>query len=92
LMMRKLGIRIIAVVHDAVLVEAPADLIEEEVARATICLERASRRFLRGLTLRVDTKIIREGQRFEDKRGAGVWAFVERTLQEMDEGKLDAAG
>jgi hypothetical protein len=91
LLMRKLGIRIIAVVHDAVLIEAPIDRIEEEVARATLCLQRASRRFLRGLTLEVDAKIVREGERLGDKRGTDIWNFFEGALRELDEGTIDAA-
>ena len=92
LMMRALGIRIIAVVHDAVLIEVPADRIDAEVARATLCLERASRRFLRGKALRVDAKIVREGERLGDKRGTDIWNFFEGTLRELDEGMVDAAG
>jgi DNA polymerase I len=91
LMMRALGLRLVAIVHDAVLIEAPVDRIDREVARATVCLERASRRFLRGLNLRVDPKIIRDGERFTDGRGAKVWAFVERTLREIEEGRVDVA-
>jgi DNA polymerase I-like protein with 3'-5' exonuclease and polymerase domains len=85
LMARRLGIMICAVVHDALLIEAPADRIEEEVARATMCLERASGMFLHGLVLRVDTKIIHEGERFSDKRGTKIWSYVERTLRELPE-------
>ena len=89
LMMRRLGITIVGLVHDAVLIEAPADLIERDVARATYCLERASQLFLYGLKLRVDAKIIREGERFTDPRGAKVWDFVEQTLHEIEEGLID---
>jgi hypothetical protein len=91
LMMRELGIRICAVVHDAVLIEAPTTRIDEEATRSAHCLERASRRFLNGLTLRVDAKIIREGERFEDKRATAAWEFIEHTLHEMDEGAGNAA-
>ena len=92
LLMRALGIRVIAVVHDAVLLEAPANRIDAEVARAIVCLERASRRFLRGKALRVDPKIVREGERLGDKRGTDIWNFFERTLRELDEGMINAAG
>ena len=91
LMARKLGIKVCAVVHDALLIEAPADRIDEEAARATLCLERASRMFLHDVVLRVDTKIIREGERFADKRGAKIWDYVERTLKELPEEPRDAA-
>jgi hypothetical protein len=92
LMMRGLGIRVIAVVHDAVLIEAPADQIDQEVARAVLCLERASRRFLHGKALRVDAKIVREGERLGDKRGTDIWEFFETTLRELEEGAAHAAG
>jgi len=86
LLMRRLGLPVIAPVHDAVLLEVPKDRVQLEQARAVRCLERASRRFLHGFTLRVDPKIIREGERFIDLRGEKTWAFVERTLQELEEG------
>jgi hypothetical protein len=89
LLMRQLGIKIIAVVHDAVLIEVAAHRVELDTARAVNCLERASRRFLHGLALRVDSKTICEGERFTDPRGAPVWDFVERTLHEIEEGKID---
>jgi hypothetical protein len=91
LMARRLGIQICAVVHDALLIEAAADRIEEEAARATLCLERASRLFLHGLVLRVDTKVICHGERFVDKRGTKIWNYVERTLKELPEEARDAA-
>ena len=85
LMARRLSVRICAVVHDALLIEAPVERLELDILRTTECLERASRMFLHGLTLRVDPKVIREGERFSDeKRGARVWAHVERTLREME--------
>jgi DNA polymerase-1 len=92
LMMRRLGIRLIASVHDAVLIEASIDQIEREVARAIYCLERASQRFLHGLTLKVDVKKIYPGERFTDPRGEATWAFVERSLRELEEGRRDVAG
>jgi hypothetical protein len=84
LLMRCLDLRVIAPVHDAVLIEAPTDQIERDVTRAIDCLERASRRFLYGLTLRVDAKYIRPGERFTDKRGQRTWSFVERCLRELE--------
>jgi DNA polymerase I len=92
LMMRELDLPVIAPVHDAVLLEVVEDRVKLETARAIACLERASRRFLHGFTLRVDAKIIRAGERFTDSRGEQTWAFVERALHELEEEGLDEAG
>jgi hypothetical protein len=85
LLMRHLGLLVIALVHDAVLLEADLDQLERAEALAVECLERASRRFLHGLTLRVDAKLVRPGARFTDGRGAKTWDFVEQSLRELKE-------
>jgi hypothetical protein len=90
LLMRHLGVLVIAPVHDAVLLEAEASRVDQEVARAVECLQRASRQFLHGVTLRVDVKQIAAGQRFEEPRGARTWSFVERSLRELEEGLIHA--
>jgi DNA polymerase I-like protein with 3'-5' exonuclease and polymerase domains len=92
LLMRRLGLRVIALVHDAVLLEGDLDQLDHIQALATECLERASRRFLHGLTLRVDAKRILPGERFTDERGARTWAFVEQSLQELMEERRRRAG
>jgi len=92
LLMRQLSQPVIAPAHDAYLHEPAEDRVELEKMRAMHCLERASRRFLHGFALRVDAKIIRPGERFTDPRGEKTWAFVERSLRELEEGRLDAAG
>jgi hypothetical protein len=87
-----LNIRVCAVVHDAILIEAPVDQIEAEAARARLCLERASRMFLNNLTLRVDKpKYIKPGERFTDRRGAKIWGYVESVLNELRQGAERAA-
>jgi DNA polymerase I-like protein with 3'-5' exonuclease and polymerase domains len=86
LMMRRLGLRITALVHDAVLLETEVEYAERDTARAIECLERASRRFLHSLTLRVDAKTICPGERFSDPRGERTWAFVEQSLHELEQG------
>jgi hypothetical protein len=86
LMARRLGIKICAVVHDAILIETPVERAELDRERAIECLERASRMFLHGLALRVDVKTTHEGERFSEERGARVWAHVEQTLKELSGG------
>jgi hypothetical protein len=81
---QRLGIAITAVVHDALLFESTEDRIEAEAARARLCLERAAALYLGGFKWRVDIKILRAGERFEDKRGARIWSYVHRTLLELE--------
>jgi hypothetical protein len=92
LMMGRLGLRICAPIHDAVLLECRNDRVRHDVALAIECLQRASRRFLHGLTLRVDAKYILPGERFTDPRGEKPWDFVDETLRELEEGMRYAAG
>ena len=91
LLKRQLNLPVIAPVHDAYFLEVAEDRVELDKARAVECLERASRRFLHGFTLRVDAKVIRPGERFTDERGENTWAFVERSLREIEEEGLDVA-
>jgi hypothetical protein len=62
------GITVCAPVHDAVLIEAAENEIEEMVATAKHLMERASRAVLGDFTLRTEEKIIRWPDRFSDPR------------------------
>ena len=90
LLMRKLNLPVIAPVHDAYLLECNLADLARVKALAIECLERASRRFLHGLTLRVDPKVIMPGERFTDSRGKLTWDFVEQSLREMEEQRRHA--
>jgi hypothetical protein len=79
------GIRILAPVHDAVLIEAPIDRIEADVALMQEIMRRASRIVLNSdldgtHELRTDAKIIRYPDRYSDKRGEDIWAYVLKHL------------
>ena len=83
------GIRLLAPVHDAVLIEAPIEKIEADVALMQECMRRASRIVLNADAdgtheLRTDAKIIRYPDRYSDKRGEAIW---ERVLQLLAEHK-----
>jgi hypothetical protein len=75
------GVRVVAPVHDALLVEGSAhsgiDTAVREVRRA---MDEASRVVLDGLTLRTDVKIVRSPQRYRDPRGARFWALLTDVL------------
>jgi hypothetical protein len=81
------GLTLIAPVHDAVLLEAPEDRIEHDVALMREIMRRASRVILNPTAdgtfeLRTDVKIIRYPDRFTDPRGTELWETVLKLLAE----------
>jgi DNA polymerase-1 len=81
------GIKLLAPVHDAVLIEAPTARIEADVVLMQEIMRRASRIVLNNDAagtheLRTDVKIIRYSERYSDPRGAAIW---ERVLQLLGE-------
>jgi hypothetical protein len=81
------GIKIIAPVHDAVLIEAPIERIDMDVVRIQEIMRRASRIVLNAAAdgtheLRTDATIILYPGRYSDKRGAAMWEHVLELLAE----------
>jgi hypothetical protein len=81
------GIKLLAPVHDAVLIEAPIERIEAYVAVMREIMRRASRIVLNAdpkgtHELRTDYTIIRYPDRYSDKRGAQIWDKVLQLLAE----------
>ena len=90
------GLTLIAPVHDAVLLEAPEDRIEADVALMREIMRRASRVILNPTAdgtfeLRTDYKIIRYPDRFTDSRGTELWDTVLKLLAERRERQEAAA-
>ena len=84
------GIEVCAPVHDAVLIAAPLDRLEAEVARMQDAMREASRIVLGGFELGVDATVVRYPDRYEDPRGAVMWQRVTRLLEEA-KGAREAA-
>jgi DNA polymerase-1 len=81
------GLTLIAPVHDAVLLEAPEDRIEADVALMQEIMRRASRVILNPtadgtIELRTKAQIIRYPDRFTDSRGTELWETVLKLLAE----------
>jgi DNA polymerase I len=81
------SIKLLAPVHDAVLIEAPIDRIEAHVALMQEIMRRASRIVLNADAngsheLRTDYTIIRYPDRYSDKRGVAIWDEVLHLLTE----------
>ena len=68
------GIKLCAPIHDALLIEAPADQIDAEVARLKDCMFEASEAVLGdGKVCRVDADIVRYPDRYMDEHGKQMW-------------------
>jgi DNA polymerase I len=83
-MATRIGVRIVAPVHDACLIEAGDDEIERDAARMRLCFEHASTIVLKRLTLRTDCTIVRYPDRYVDSRGIATWQAVEGILADLD--------
>jgi DNA polymerase-1 len=77
------GIRVVAPVHDAVLIEAPLDELEAQTAQMQSLMRRASAIVLGGFELRSDAKLIRAPDRYCDERGSVMWSIVQELLQDI---------
>jgi hypothetical protein len=87
ILMVRHGIKLLAPIHDAVLIESSIDNIEKDVALARQIMRRASRIVLNADAtgtheLRTDYKIIRWPDRYCDLRGEGIWVRVLKLLEQ----------
>ena len=74
-----------ALVHDAVLIEAPLERIDADVETTRRILSDASETVLGpGYRLRTDAEVIRYPNRFIDKRGADMLDWVMEALEEAE--------
>jgi hypothetical protein len=78
------GITVCAPVHDALLVEGPADGIDAVVARTQDAMREAGAIVLDGFQLRTDAKVVRHPDRYVDERGRQMWDTVWALLEALD--------
>lgn len=76
ILLTKAGIKVCAPVHDAFLIEAPLEELDEVIAQTKSLMAEASRIVLDGFELGSDVKITRHPDRYVDKRGAVMWNRV----------------
>jgi DNA polymerase I len=79
------GIEVCAPVHDAVLICAPLDRLEADVARMQQAMAEASRIVLNGFELGTDAHIVRYPDRYMDDRGRVMWDRVMKLTQEQQQ-------
>ena len=78
------GLKLCAPIHDALLIEAPLDDIDGEVARLKDCMAEASEAVLGdGKICRVDAEIVRHPDRYMDENGHAMWSKIMQILNEV---------
>jgi hypothetical protein len=71
------GIEVCAPVHDALLIQAPVESIDEAVAMTSRCMREAASAVLDGPSVPVGIdQILLPGERFSDDRGVDMWRRV----------------
>jgi len=82
--MTEAGINVCAPVHDAVLIEAPLELFDEQIAQARALMAQASRGVLNGFELGTDVQEFRFPERYCDEdRGKEFWELVMEELENL---------
>jgi DNA polymerase I len=74
------GIEICAPIHDAVMIEAPLDRLEHDIAGMRAAMAEASRIVLGGFELRTDVSRVLYPHRYHDARGTVMWDRVMRLI------------
>lgn len=91
------GLRLLAPVHDALVIEAPLEQIDRDVTLLQEIMRRASRVILNPsaegtIALRTDAVVVRHPDRYADKRGSAIWQHVLALLDEQGEQQAAARG
>jgi hypothetical protein len=86
----ELGIEVCAPVHDAVLICAPLDRLDDDIAGMRAVMAEASRAVLGGFELGTDAVVVRYHDRYSDKRGTRMWAEVTSLIEQITISKRNA--
>ena len=78
------GIQVAAPIHDALLIEAPDGEIDQVVTETQRIMREAAEFVLDGFALRTDAAIIRNPDRYMDKRGEAMWRLASELMGEID--------
>ncbi|NBO91184.1 MAG: hypothetical protein EBV06_02530 [Planctomycetia bacterium] len=70
------GIRLCCPVHEALLIEAPADDIDAAIAATQPAMREGSEVLLESFSLRTDAKVVKHPDRYMNKRGKAIWETV----------------
>ena len=81
------GVEVCALIHDAMLIAAPLDQLDQDIERTKAPMLKASRVVLDGFELRTDVNVIRYPDRYQDPRGAVMWERVMKLVAEREAAK-----
>ena len=84
-------IEVCAPIHDAVLICAPLDRLDQDVARTQDAMREASRVVLGGFELGTDAEVVRYPDRYADPRGTVMWDRVMKLICQQQFGVENAA-
>jgi DNA polymerase I-like protein with 3'-5' exonuclease and polymerase domains len=76
-------VRLLAPVHDAVLIEARVEEIDTQVELARRLMARASAEILDGFEILTDAEVVRCPDRYMDDRGERIWGLVMDVLSQL---------
>ena len=82
ILLTEAGVRVCAPVHDALLIEAPLDELDETIAKAKLLMKESSRIVLDGFELGSEAQEFRYPDRYFDERGAVMWETVMRLMRD----------
>lgn len=82
------GLRVCAPIHDALLLEAPLDRLDEDVFLLKGFMVKASEMVMGTLACRVDADLVRYPDRYRDEGGGEMWDRVMKILPAHDAGAV----
>ncbi len=86
------GVEICGPVHDAVLICAPLDRLDQDVAVMRDAMAEASRAVLDSFQLRTDAHLVKYPANYMDGRGRVMWEVVMRLLEQAEAQPLRTVG
>ena len=79
------GVEVCAPIHDAILICAPIDQIDNDVAVLRGAMNEASRAVLDGFEVRTDVHVVKYPDRYMDERGVVMWQRVMQLLAQCQQ-------
>ncbi|MFV8817147.1 DNA polymerase [Haliea sp. E17] len=77
------GIKVCATVHDAVLIEAPIESLQAQVASMQGAMREASIILLDGFPLETEVEVIESPNSYHDARGDAIWSLIGQFMGEL---------